>query len=202
MHQSRSVRLWISLLAAVAAIGSARLARAQAPQSLVYAVYDDEKAAQEAFSAMRNAQRQGAIHVDSFAVISKDQNGRVRVSSTQRRGARTGAIVGAVVGMLGGPVGVAAGAAAGGGLGYLTGRTVGIPRSTINDIKSSLTPGSSAIVAVVQQRWVADLESSLRAAKARQVLDSKLANPTDTGEAPSDTGTRETPEQPTQPESP
>ncbi|HEY7376889.1 MAG TPA: hypothetical protein VIF57_32320, partial [Polyangia bacterium] len=106
-----------------------RLALAQnpAPTTLVYAVYDNEKAAKEAFSAMRDAQRKGVIHVESFAVVSKDQNGRVHVKSTQRRSARAGAIIGALVGVLGGPAGVAVGAAAGGGIGYLTGRAVGIP---------------------------------------------------------------------------
>ncbi|HEY7372652.1 MAG TPA: hypothetical protein VIF57_10870, partial [Polyangia bacterium] len=63
-----------------------------------------------------------------------------------------------------------------------TGRAVGIPRSQIDEIKSSLTPGSSAVIAVVQQRWAADLESSLRAAHAKQVLDSKIANPEGGGE--------------------
>jgi uncharacterized membrane protein len=203
MHNSRSVRRWISLLAGVAAIGSVRLARAQdsTPMSLVYAVYDGEKGANEAYAAMKDAQQKGVIRIDSFAVISKDQKGRVHVKSTQKKGARTGAVIGALIGVLGGPAGAVAGAAAGGGIGYLTGNAVGIPRDRIEEIKSSLTPGSSAIVAVVEERWVSDLESSLRAAQAKQVLDSKLANPSG-GEAPSDTGTNPAPVQGTPPPNP
>jgi uncharacterized membrane protein len=177
------------MLAAVAAVGSIRVASAQgpAPQSLVFAVYDNDKAARDAFAAMKESQRKGVIRIDSFAVISKDEKGRVHVKSTQRRHARTGAIVGALVGVLGGPAGMVAGAAAGGGIGYLSGRSVGIPRDRIEEIKSSLEPGSSAIIAVLDERWVNDLEDSLRAAKAKQVLNYKIANPTGTPEEPSGT---------------
>jgi uncharacterized membrane protein len=198
----------ISVLAGVAAIGSIRLAQAKdaappMPQSLVYAVYDGENTAKSAYDAMKESQRQGVVHIDSFAVISKDQKGHVHVKSTQKKGARTGAVVGALVGLLGGPAGVAAGAAAGGGIGYLTGNAVGIPRDTINQIKTSLVPGSSAIVAVLDERWAADLESSLRAADAKQVLDSKLSNPSGAeAPAPTDMGTNPPPSQDSQPSNP
>jgi len=180
MVQSGAVRRWVSVLVGVAALGAIRLASAQgpAPQTLIFAVYDNEKAAKDAFAAMKDGQRKGLIQIDSYAVVSKDQKGRVHVKSTQRRHARTGAIVGALVGVLGGPIGMAAGAAAGGGIGYLTGNAVGIPREKIEEMKSSLDPGMSGIVAVVEERWVADLEASLRAAHAVQVLDYKIANPT------------------------
>jgi uncharacterized membrane protein len=102
----------------------------------------------------------------------------VHVQSTQKRGALAGAVVGALVGALGGPAGAAVGATAGGGIGFLTGETVGIPREDINAIKASLTPGSSALVAVVDERWVMDLERSLHEAQAKQVLDRKIAGST------------------------
>jgi hypothetical protein len=44
----------------------------------------------------------------------------------------------------------------------------------IDAIKASLTPGTSAIAAVIDERWVADLEQSFRQAQAKQVLDQKL----------------------------
>lgn len=198
MIRSRSVRGWVSVMVGVALMGSFRIASAQAPaaapQTLVFAVYDSDKAAKEAFDAMKDSQKKGVIRIDSYAVISKDQKGRVHVKSTQRRGARTGAIIGGIIGILGGPAGVAVGAAAGGGIGYLTGNAVGIPRDKIEEIKSSLTPGSSAIVAVIDEQWAASLEDSLRAAQAKQVLDQKLASPSSAGgEAPADTGAKSQP---------
>src|SRR5262245_52447602 len=115
MGRSGSVRRWIALLTSIVAIGSVRLGSAQgpAPQTLVYATYDSDKAAKDALAAMKDSQRQGVIRIDSYAVVSKDENGRVRVKSTQKRHARAGVIIGALVGVLGGPVGMVAGAAAG-----------------------------------------------------------------------------------------
>jgi uncharacterized membrane protein len=161
---------------AIALLGGLGTAHAQtgAPQSLVYAVYDSPSGASDAFKALRETQREGVINIDAFAVISKDDRGRVRVHSTQRRGARAGAIVGALIGAVGGPAGALAGAGAGGGIGYLTGRSVGIPRADINAIRASLEPGSSALIAVIDERWVTDLERSLHAARAKQVLDRRI----------------------------
>jgi uncharacterized membrane protein len=179
MSRKKQLLQLSALVAGAITVGAFAKAHAQAtPQSLVYAVYDNENGARDAFNAMKQTQREGVIHIDSFAVVAKDQRGRVRVQSTQRRGARGGAIIGALVGALGGPVGAVAGATAGGGIGYLTGEAVGIPREDINAIKASLTPGSSALVAVVDERWVADLERSLHEAQAKQVLDHKIAGAT------------------------
>jgi uncharacterized membrane protein len=189
MRGSNSFGRWIVAGIAVATIGAPGIARAQSvPQSLVYAVYDSETGAKDAFNAMKETQRQGVIHIDSFAVVSKDAKGHVRVQSTQKRGALAGSIIGALVGVIGGPAGVALGAGAGGGIGFLTGNAVGIPLEDINAIKASLQPGTSAIIAVVDERWVADLERSMNEAKAKQVLDHKIAgNPQ---QAPMDTGTK------------
>jgi uncharacterized membrane protein len=176
MNGAKQLSRWIALGAGVMTIGAFAKAHAQtAPQSLVYAVYDNETGAKDAYNAMKQTQREGVIHIDSFALVSKDQKARVHVQSTQKRGARAGAVVGALVGALGGPAGAAAGAAAGGGIGYLTGESVGIPREDIDAIKAALTPGSSALVAVIDERWVADLERSMHEAQAKQVLDHKLA---------------------------
>jgi uncharacterized membrane protein len=196
MRQPSSVRRWISVFTAIAAIASIQHADAKdapppppaSPQSLVFAVYDGEDAAEEAYDAMKYSEKRGVIHVDAFAVVSKDRTGHVHIKSTQKRSARTGAIVGALVGVLGGLAGVEVDAVAGIGLGYLTGDAVGIPRETINEIKTSLAPGTSGIVAVIDERWVADLESSLRAAQAKHVLDSKLKAPSG-NQAPAGTGT-------------
>jgi uncharacterized membrane protein len=187
MKSSNRLVRWSALLAGLLTAGSLGIAKAQTqvPQTLVFGVYDNETAAKDAFQAMRDSQREGVIHIDSFAVVSKDQKGRVRVQSTQRRGARAGAVIGALVGVLGGPATALVGAGAGGAIGYLTGNAVGIPREAIDNIKSSLKPGTSAIVAVVEERWVADVERSMREAHAKQVLDQKMSG---AGETTPDTG--------------
>jgi uncharacterized membrane protein len=188
MHSSHRRGGWLAAALAFATVCSFGTARAQTQvQTLVFASYDNENGAKDAFQAMKQTQKEGVIRIDSYAVVSKDQKGRVRVQSTQRRGALAGSVIGALVGLLGGPAGVAVGATAGGGLGYLTGSTVGIPREDINAIKANLQPGTSAIVAVIDERWVADLERSLHEAQAKQVLDRKIAGTGGAEQAP-DTG--------------
>ena len=182
------IGLWVAL--AAGALGSAQ-AQTGGPQSLVFAAYDNPEGAQDAYKSMKESQKQGVIHIEAFSVISKDDTGRVRVHSTQKRGARAGAIVGALVGAIAGPGGMVAGAGAGGGLGYLTGSAVGIPREDINAIKASLRPGTSALIAVVDERRVADLERSLHEAHAKQVLDRRLAGTSDS--APSENAPSQNP---------
>ena len=86
-----------------------------------------------------------------------------------------GAVVGAIVGLVGGPVGVALTAGTGGVVGYLTGNAVGIPRETVDSIKQSLTPDSSALVVVLNDRWVQDVERDMKQAQARQVIAHQIA---------------------------
>jgi uncharacterized membrane protein len=169
----------IAVASAVAILGLSGIARAQTetPQSLILAVYDGEDGANNAYKAMKQSQKEGVIRIDSFAVVSKDPKGKVHVHSTQKRGAKAGAVIGALIGVLGGPAGVAIGAGAGGGLGYLTGEAVGIPQEDINTIKAALQPGTSALVAVVDDRWAADLERSMKETKAAQVLEHQIASP-------------------------
>jgi uncharacterized membrane protein len=172
----------VSVFAIVGLAGRAR-AQEEAPQSLVYAVYDGEDGAKKAFQAMQESQKQGVIKIDSYAVVSKDANGRVHVKSTQKGGAKAGAVIGALVGLLGGPAGVAIGAGAGGGIGYLTGNAVGIPREDIDAIKSSLEPNTSAMVVVLDERWAADLSRALKQADAKQTLEHRIAPGTSGQEA-------------------
>jgi uncharacterized membrane protein len=157
-------------------LGATGIAGAQTttPRALVYAAYDTQDGAKQAYDAMKETQKQGSVHIDAFAVVSKDTNGRVHVRSTQERDAVAGAVVGALVGAVGGPAGAAVGAGAGGGIGFLTGDAVGIPREEINAIKSSLKPGSSAVIAVLDQRWVSDVERSLHDAQSIEVLDHRI----------------------------
>jgi uncharacterized protein DUF1269 len=74
-----------------------------------------------------------------------------------------------------GPPGVAAGAAAGGAVGYLTGEAVGIPRDEVERMRASLTPNSSALIVVLNDQWVHDVERNPNQAHARAVISNKIA---------------------------
>jgi len=164
-------------LCAVALIGMlARSAPAQevTAQTLIYAVYEGEDTAAQVFKTMKANQKETGEHIVSYAIVSKDMKGKTHVRDQRKKDAKVGAILGAVIGVLGGPAGAAAGAAAGGSLGYLTGNEVGISREMVDDMKASLTPGSSALAVVLDDRWVQDVEKGLRQAQARKVVAEKI----------------------------
>jgi uncharacterized membrane protein len=144
-------------------------------ESLIYAVYNGENTAGQVFKTMISAQGSTGERIESYAVVSKDLKGRVWVRDQRKTDAGVGAVVGGVIGLLGGPVAVALGAGAGGVVGYLTGDAVGIPRDKVESMKQSLTPDSSALVVVLDDRWVQDVERNLKQAQARQVIAHQIA---------------------------
>jgi uncharacterized membrane protein len=157
------------LALAVAGAGplSGFAAAAESHKRLVYATYNNETSASDVFKALRSAERDNVVSIDSYAVISKGLDGKIRVKDQRSKGTKAGAVVGALVGLLGGPVGVVVGAAAGGTVGYLTGNAVGMPKATVDQIKTSLEPGQSAIIAVVDDKWAETVQKMQEARAAR-----------------------------------
>jgi uncharacterized membrane protein len=151
-------------------------AAADQSETLVYAVYNGQGTAAEVFKSMRSAQSSTGERIQSYAVVSKDLKGKVVVHDQRNRDGRVGAILGGVIGLVGGPIGVAAGAAAGGAAGYLTGDAVGISRDTVESMKQSLTPDSSALVVVLDDKWVKDVERDMNQAHARSVIANQIAS--------------------------
>ena len=77
--------LAVALLGLVTAM-SPRPARAdEVPKRLVYATYKNETSAMDVFNVLRDAERQNLIRIDSYAVVSKGLDGKVRVRD-QRQG--------------------------------------------------------------------------------------------------------------------
>jgi len=144
-------------------------------QTLIYAVYEGENTAGQVFKTMKENQKATGEKIVSYAIVSKDMKGKVHVKDQRHRDAKVGAILGGVIGVLGGPAGAVAGAAVGGSAGYLTGDQVGMSKDTVEQMESSLTPGSSALSVVLEDKWVEDVEKSLRQANARSVVADKIA---------------------------
>jgi uncharacterized membrane protein len=144
-------------------------------QSLIYAAYQGEDTAGQVFKEMKTNQKATGEKILSYAVVSKDLKGKVHVRDQRSRDAKVGAVLGGVIGVVGGPAGAAAGAAAGGSLGYLTGNEVGISKDMVENMKSSLTPGTSALAVVLDDRWVKDVQKGLEQAHARSVVAEKIA---------------------------
>jgi len=181
MRSSHSIGLRVGAASVAvvlaASIGVARVALAQnvVSDTLIYAVYDGEKTASQVFQTIRKNQKATGERIESYAIVSKDVKAKTHVLDQRQRDAAVGAILGATIGVLGGPPGAVAGAAVGGGAGYLAGDAVGIPRETIEEMKASLTPGTSALIVVLDNKWVQDVDKALRQASARHVVAAQVA---------------------------
>jgi uncharacterized membrane protein len=147
-------------------------------ESLVYAVYEGQGTAASVFRAMVKAQGSTGERIESYAIVSKDLKGKVVVHDQRKTDAGIGAVVGGVIGLLGGPITAAIAAGAGGAAGYLTGNTVGIPKEKVEEMRQSLTPDSSALVVVLDDRWMQDVERDLKKAQARAVIASQIVSGT------------------------
>jgi uncharacterized membrane protein len=136
-----------------------------APLDVVVAAFNDQTGAEAALAKLKEAQKEGVIKVNDAALLNKDADGKLHVRETGdmtgTRGAAIGGVTGAVVGVLAGPVGWAAigGAAIGGLVAKL--RDSGFNNKRLEQWGENLTPGSSAIVAVIEHTWVTELEKLL-----------------------------------------
>ena len=171
------VGAFVAVALAATTVGVAPLRAADdKAETLVYAVYNGQDTATQVFKTMKSAQSSTGERIESYAVVSKDLKGKVTVRDQRKRDSGVGAVLGGVIGLVGGPVGVAAGAAAGGAAGYLTGDAVGIPRDKVENMKQSLTNDSSALVVVLEDKWVKDVERDMSQANARAVIANQIAS--------------------------
>jgi uncharacterized membrane protein len=142
-----------------------RPAMADAPLDVIVAAYNDQEGAKKALGQLREAQKEKVIAIKDAAVIWKDKDSKLHVSETGdmtgTRGAAYGGVAGAVLGVIAGPVGWAAlgGAAIGGLVAKL--RDSGFDNKRLEALGANLTPGSSAIVAVIEHTWVTEIEKIL-----------------------------------------
>jgi len=179
MRAERIVQGVVVSVAGIAAsclLSAAVAAAADKSETLIYAVYNGQNTATDVFKTMRSNQSATGERIEAYAVVSKDLKGKVHVRDQRKTDAGVGAAVGGVIGLLGGPIGVAVGATAGGAVGFLTGAAVGIPRDHVQAMKDSLIPDSSAIVVVLEDRWVNDVQRDMNQANARQVIANQIAN--------------------------
>lgn len=137
-----------------------------APIELIIAAFNAEDAAEEALKELKAAKKEKLIGIDAAAVIRRDSKNKLHVKEmgefSTGKGAVGGAVLGAAVGLLTGGAGLVLGAA-GAAIGGLIGkkRDIGFPNERLQQIGESLKPDSSAIVAVIEHKWVTQLEEEL-----------------------------------------
>jgi uncharacterized membrane protein len=117
------------------------------------------------YQELKQARKDGVIRIQNAAVLRKDADGKLHVKDVYDmgggKGAAIGGVLGGVLGLVAGPVGWAAlaGALAGGAIAkHADG---GLSDARLKKLGEGLTPGSSAIVAVVEHVWVGEVEAAL-----------------------------------------
>ena len=141
------------------------------PVQLVVAAFKDEDSAKEALMELKQAQKEMLIKIENAAVLRKDEKGKLHIKETRDMGGGKGAVLGGVggaaIGLIAGPalvVPVAVGALFGGLAAKL--RDSGFSNQRLEALGEGLQPGTSAIVAVVEHTWVAQVEEALAEAEA------------------------------------
>lgn len=131
------------------------------------AAFDNQDQAGEALKDFRAMDREGSIDLIDAAVIVRRPDGKVSFEETAdpsgKKWAKRGAVAGGLVGLIFPPsllVSAAVGAAGGGIWGKI--RDKGFKDSDLEAAGQSLAPGSSAIIAVAEDRVIERLQKGLQ----------------------------------------
>jgi uncharacterized membrane protein len=144
----------------------------EAPVQLLVAAFTDEDAADKVFEQLKQAKKEKLIHIQDVAVIKRDADSKIHINEPKDwkagKGAGVGAVIGAALGIITGP-GVVLTTAAGAAIGGLAAklRDAGFPDDQLKQVGEALKPGTSAIVAIIEHTWVADLEQEMQAQGAQ-----------------------------------
>ncbi len=141
------------------------------PVQMLIAAFNEEKAADEALHELKEAKWAGLIGIQNAAVIRRDEKNKLHIKETGDwgggKGAVAGGAIGAAAGILLGP-----GALVTGAVGALIGglaaklRDSGFSDERLKKVGDGLKPGTSAIIAVVEHKWVAEMEKQMAEADA------------------------------------
>lgn len=141
------------------------------PVELIVAAFQTEDGAEQALKELKAAKKDHLINIDNAAVIHKDAKGKVHIKELKDmgggKGAAIGGVTGAVLGILTGGAGLVlagAGALVGGLAAKL--RDSGFDDTRLKTLGDSLKPNTSAIVALIEHRWVGELEKEMEEAGA------------------------------------
>jgi uncharacterized membrane protein len=147
------------------------------PMQIIVAAFKDPGGAGKVLKMLEN---QHWLGIQDAAVVTKDADGKLRITDTKDMGGGKGMVVGALVGgaigVLTGGIGwLVLGGGALGGLGAKL-RDGGLPDKRLREMGARLPPNASALIAVIEQGWVADAEQQLRAAGGEIVTEQLSAD--------------------------
>jgi uncharacterized membrane protein len=129
---------------------------------LLVVAFDHFDDAKRAMASLRSLEREGRIRFEDTAIVERDPDGTAHVKNEVSGTTETATVVGAVVGgfvAFAFPLaGIAIGAAVGAAVGAALDR--GVSADFIDEVKTTLRPGRSALFLVVKQ---SDADATLAA---------------------------------------
>jgi uncharacterized membrane protein len=149
------------------------------PNQALVVSFPDENKAQEVLETLKQLNAAHDVALSSAAVIRRDPDGKVNIHETRdfnaKQGAVAGALAGGLIGLLRGNAlaGAAIGTAAGFGASKVL--DLGLPDDFLKQIGDGLTPGSSALVAIVTFENVAEAMKVLDQYAGAKILHSALS---------------------------
>ena len=120
---------------------------------LIVVAFDHFDDAKTAMTTLRSLEREGRISFEDTAIIQRDPDGKAHVrnevSGTTETATAIGAVIGGIMSFAFPLLGVAVGAALGAAVGQMLDR--GVSSTFIDEVKTTLRPGRSALFLVVRQ---------------------------------------------------
>jgi uncharacterized membrane protein len=152
------------------------------PLEVFVAAFGNEEQAGEALKDFQNMDREGSINLIDAAVVVRGADGTVKFEETidpsGKKWAKRGAIAGGLVGLIF-PPSIIASAVVGGAGGGIWGkiRDKGFKDEDLKAIGESLEPGTSAIIAIAEDRVLERLERGIEGYQkiARHALSAEAA---------------------------
>jgi uncharacterized membrane protein len=146
-----------------------------AAMTLVFVVFPDEGAAQQALTDLNKTDTTASDQLASYAVVSKDQAGKVKVQeSSAKKGKSTSAradqAIDGVVALLGQP------RTNNQTTGDTTGTQTSVSAQDMSKMQDMLTAGTSALIVIVPEPAADDLATSIGQPEA-QVVEADLPPP-------------------------
>lgn len=139
---------------------------------LTVGYYEDIESAKLILHTLEAMDNASTISLVDVAMMTKEEDGKLKVHETEElttgKGARRGAVIMGVVGLIFPPSFIAS-VLVGGGIGALAGRIrdTGIKKDQMQNVAEHLQPGMAAIVALSDEASVKQIENTAVAAGGR-----------------------------------
>jgi len=136
------------------------------PVQVFVATFDNEKQAADVLAELNKMDKDGSLELVDAAVVVRRADGKVEFEETAdpsgKKWAKRGVIAGGLVGLIF-PPSILVSAAVGGAGGGLWGkiRDKGFDDAELRRVGDSLAPGGSAIIAIAEDRVIAQLQQGI-----------------------------------------